>query len=88
MSTAKRLLALLLCLIMIFSVVSCASDNSEETSSASDGSSNITLPSEVPAGYVSLAEHEKANYRIVYEDGLASTVTSKINTPLRRSNPK
>ena len=88
MSTAKRLLALLLCMIMIFSVVSCASDNSEETSSASDGSSNITLPSEVPAGYVSLAEHEKANYRIVYEDGLASTVTSKINKHLEEIKSK
>ena len=88
MSTAKRLLALLLCMIMIFSVVSCASDNSEETSSASDGSSNSTLPSEVPAGYVSLAEHEKANYRIVYEDGLASTVTSKINKHLEEIKSK
>ena len=88
MSTAKRLLALLLCMIMIFSVVSCASDNSEETSSASNGSSNSTLPSEVPAGYVSLAEHEKANYRIVYEDGLASTVTSKINKHLEEIKSK
>ena len=83
MSTTKRLLALLLCLIMAFSVISCANDNSGSSDSgSSDGSSNITLPSEVPAGYVSLAEHEKANYRIVYEDGLASTVTGKINKHL------
>lgn len=88
MSTAKRLLALLLCLIMVFSVISCASNNNEDDSASSDGSSNITLPSEVPAGYVALAEHERANYRIVYEDGLASTVTGKINKHLEELKNK
>ena len=79
MSMAKRLLALLLCLIMLFSVVACssASDNGDDT-----GMSGTALPSQVPENYVSIAEQEVALYKIVYEKGLASTVTQKIDTNL------
>ena len=79
MSMAKRLLALLLCLMTLFSVVACsgANDNGAES-----GNSGTALPSQVPENYVSLAEQEVALYRIVYEKGLASSVTQKITNNL------
>ena len=79
MSMAKRLLALLLCLMTLFSVVACsgANDNGDES-----GNAGTALPSQVPENYVSLAEQEVALYRIVYEKGLASSVTQKITNNL------
>ena len=79
MSMAKRLLALLLCLMTLFSVVACsgANDNGAES-----GNAGTALPSQVPENYVSLAEQEVALYRIVYEKGLASSVTQKITNNL------
>lgn len=79
MSKAKRLLALLLCLIMLFSVVACSGDTD---GAESDTSASVSKPSQAPENYISLAEYEVANYRIVYEAGLASTVTSKITKNL------
>jgi alkaline phosphatase len=50
--------------------------------SASGNASIQTLPSQAPENYVSLAEYEIANYRIVYEDGLPGAVTKKITNNL------
>ena len=76
MSMTKRLLSLLLCFLMIFSMFSCGSELEDNFSdSASDSNSPVlNLPSEVPENYISLAEHERANYRIVYASGLPSAV--------------
>ena len=88
MSTAKRLLSLLLCLIMIFSMFACSNELEDYSDSASDSNSGISLPSQVPDNYVSLAEHERANFRIVYEKGLASAVTQKITKNLETLKTK
>ena len=82
MSIAKRTLALLLCLITLFSVFACSSDEENYSDSASDSGIAQTLPSQVPDNYVSVAEYERANFRIVYESGLASAVTQKITKNL------
>ena len=82
MSVTKRLLSLLLCLLMIFSMFAC-SDGAEDFSDSNSGSNSIdTRPSQVPDNYVSLAEYERANYRVVYEKDLASAVTKKITQNL------
>ena len=82
MSRTKRFLSLLLCLIMIFSMFACSSEEEVYSDSASDSESTMVLPSQTPENYVSLAEYERANYRIVYESGLASAVTQKITKNL------
>ena len=83
MSITKRLLSLLLCLLMIFSMFACGSEmDGNYSDSASDSDVIQTLPSQVPANSVSLAEHERANYRIVYASGLASAVVQKITNHL------
>lgn len=83
MSTSKRLLALLMCLLMIFSMFACSGDAEDysDSNSASD-SDSMSLPSQVPDKYISVAEYERANFRIVYEKGLASAVTQKITKNL------
>ena len=85
MTITKRLIAAILCLITLFSVVACAADDeaSSSDSESSSGSGMIQrLPSEVPNNYVSIAEHEIANYRIVYENSLSPAVIKKINQNL------
>ena len=82
MSTSKRLLSLFLCLLMIFSMVACTMGQEGASDSASGNASIQTLPSQAPENYVSLAEYEIANYRIVYEDGLPGAVTKKITNNL------
>lgn len=84
MSTTKRLLSLLLCLLMIFSMFACSNgaEDYSDSNSASDSDSTISLPSQVPDKYISVAEYERANFRIVYEKGLASAVTQKITKNL------
>lgn len=84
MSTTKRLLSLLLCLLMIFSMFACSNgaEDYSDSNSASDSDSAISLPSQVPDKYISVAEYERANFRIVYEKGLASAVTQKITKNL------
>lgn len=81
MSTAKRLLSLLLCAVMIFSIFGCSSGNesSSDTSNGSGGNSGVRLPSNAPENYISLAEHETAYYRIVYAADLPGSVTKIIN---------
>ena len=79
MSTAKRLLSLLLCLVMIFAMFGCSSgDESYSDSDTTNSGQKPNLPSQAPENYVSLAEHETAYYRIVYEKGLQPAVTKKI----------
>ena len=80
MSMAKRLLALLLCLIMLFSVVACSS--SDANGESDSGTAKVTEPSQAPDNYIVLAEYEVANYRVVYEKDLASAVTKKITQNL------
>ena len=83
MSTAKRLISLLLCLVMIFAMFGCTGvEDGLSGSDNSDSSSNETLPSQTPENYISLAEHETAYYRVVYEKGLPSSVTKKITSQL------
>ena len=72
MSITKRLLSLVLCLLMIFSLVAC-NDNELE----SDSGSGIVM-SAVPANYISIATAEGTNYKIVYQKDLALSVTSAI----------
>ena len=81
MSTSKRFLSLFLCLLMIFGMVACTTGQEASSESVTDNIIN-TLPSQVPENYISVAEYEIANYRIVYEDGLASAVTKKITDNL------
>ena len=71
MSISKRLLSLFLCLLMIFSLVACNSDANLESSSGSDFSA-------VPANYISIAEAQAVNYRIVYAKDLSPSVISVI----------
>lgn len=79
MSTAKRLLSLLLCLVMIFAMFGCSSgDEKYSDSDTTNSGQKPSLPSQAPENYVSLAEHETAYYRIVYEKGLQPAVTKKI----------
>lgn len=80
MSMAKRLLALLLCLIMLFSVVACSS--SDANGESDSGTAKVTEPTQAPDNYIVLAEYEVANYRVVYEKDLASAVTKKITQNL------
>ena len=87
MTISKRILAMLLCLIMLFSVVACGSEVEDYSDSASDLNTE-KLPSQAPENYVSLAEYETAYYRIVYEKGLASAVTQKITKNLETLKTK
>ena len=80
MSMAKRLLALLLCLIMLFSVVACSSSDANGESDL--GTAKVTEPTQAPDNYIVLAEYEVANYRVVYEKDLVSAVTKKITQNL------
>ena len=83
MSITKRLLAFIMCLLMLFSAIACSSDVEDYSDSGSGaGNSIATGPSQAPANYVVLAEHEVANFRIVYEKGLTSAVVQKLNTNL------
>ncbi|MBE6533389.1 MAG: hypothetical protein E7678_00235, partial [Ruminococcaceae bacterium] len=85
MTITKRLIAAILCLITLFSVVACAADDEASSSDSESGSGSgiiQRLPSEVPNNYVSIAEHEIANYRIVYENSLSPAVIKKINQNL------
>ena len=68
---------------MLFSAIACSSDVEDYSDSGSGaGNSIATGPSQAPANYVVLAEHEVANFRIVYEKGLTSAVVQKLNTNL------
>ena len=93
MSIGKRLLAFILCLLMIFSLVACnadeAIDGSDTSLSSGDGSGiasgaggYITGASKVPTNYVSIAEQETALYRIVYKSTLNASLVSKITENL------
>ena len=82
MSVSKRLLALIMCLLMLFSAVACSSDVEDSSDSGSGASKVETGPSQAPDNYVALAEYEIANFRIVYEKALSSAVTKKITTNL------
>ena len=91
MSIAKRLLALLMCLLMIFGMIACSADDTDATDDSALSSDSgfgsglggyITGASKVPANYVSIAEQETARYRIVYETKLDAAIIQKINTHL------
>lgn len=83
MSISKRLLAFIMCLLMIFSAVACSNDTEDFSDSASGLATSVaTGPSQAPDNYVVLAEYEVPNFRIVYEKGLASAVTKKLTTNL------
>ena len=81
MSISKRLLAFIMCLLMLFTTVAC-SGGVEDYSDSDSGANIATGPSQAPANYVVLGEYEVANYRIVYEKGLTSAVVQKLNTNL------
>ena len=92
MSIGKRLLALILCLLTIFSLISCnadditdGSDTSLSSGLGSDGASGggyITGTSKVPSNYIAIAEQETALFRVVYESKLDPSLVSKITTNL------
>ena len=83
MSISKRLLAFIMCLLMLFSAVACANDV-EDYSDSGSGSANLieTGPSQAPDNYVVFAEYEVANFRVVYEKDLPSAVKKKLTTNL------
>ena len=83
MSISKRLLAFIMCLLMLFSAVACANDV-EDYSDSGSGSANLieTGPSQAPDNYVVFAEYEVANFRVVYEKDLPSAVKQKLTTNL------